>query len=59
MKRFYIIFRDLNTVEGKIDCTEEDFVKWFINPNKENVYSYQIRDTVEVITEIEELIRQL
>jgi len=51
MKKFWIIFKDTNVVEGAVDCNEEDFIKYFITPNKENIHSFHIFTPTEVLTE--------
>lgn len=64
MKKFYIIYKNSEVIEGQVNCKEEEFVKWFIYPCKESVYSYQIRDMEEEPKDdsmivLEQLIRQL
>lgn len=63
MKKWYIIYNNMLTIEGTINCSKEDFVKWFINPCKESIYSYHLKDMEiekeESVMILEELIRQL
>lgn len=42
MRRFYILFKNELTIEGLLDCSEEEFKKRFIETNQKDIYSYYL-----------------
>lgn len=54
MYKFYVLYKDGSTIEGKVNCTEEEFKCKFILPLNHAIYSYMFWETTE--NQIEELI---
>lgn len=51
MKKFYIIYKDGTNIEGELCCFKKEFIIKLINPNIDDIYTYQIWDVEEEVAD--------
>lgn len=56
MKKFYIIYKDTNHIEGMIECSKEEFAKRFVN---DTVYSWHLFDEIQEELELPQYLTDL
>jgi len=54
MKKFYIIYKDGTNIEGELSCSKKEFIIKVINPNIDDIYTYQIWDIEEKVVDCTE-----
>lgn len=58
VKKFYILFKDENTLEGTINCSKEEFEQLVINPLKGTIHTWDVWDSLLLTQLNEELVNQ-